>query len=326
MNQVFLLSARMHPNTGTGYETFGSDTGPYRQGVRVIYSSRDGETIDRTELAVCFSGPDGNRNADYMREASFNGVLSPQNIFKAANMLRAVTDESIQQFRDFPKLLKKELNFPDNYDAPSIPHEFAKFGQALQAASQKGGCVYCDPDTKETALERTEYALALLPPGEWLWSDEKQRYECSIFFDCDNPDAPLQAEDTCTLTFSESECTTIGPMWRFDAAGQLVAGSLPDSSQDEPSKESIPTSVPDRHHSSRHAENARAPLQGNLPRLLRWVSVIVLIAIATGALALATSIGATDRVIYLRITLSSAKPILFAIYGFVVGILIGHRR
>ncbi len=330
MSQVFLLSARMHPNTDTGYEIFGQsqNPGPKRQGVRVLYSSCDGENIDSTELAVSYLDRDGSRNADYMREASFTGSLSPRNIFKAANVLRKVTDRDIQKFGDFPTLIKKALDFADSNICPAPIESSEDFRQALQMAIQEHGCVYCDPDTKSTALERVESALVFLPPAEWSWNDSKQRYEFTIFFDCDAPDTPFNAEDVCILTFSESECPTIGPMWRFDANNHLIAGFLPDPEppQEPQSCESFPAPSPGTPRSGRHAAKEHTEKQANLPHLLRWVSVIVLIAVATAALALASSTGVTDKAIYLRISLSSAKPLLFAIYGLVVGLLIGHKH
>lgn len=324
MSQVFLLSARMHPNTATGYETFGIDNGPRRQGVRVIYSSRSGEDIDRTELAVCFLAQDGDRNADFMREASFTGFLAPQNIFKAANILHKVTDGNIQELGDLPKAIKKALNFSeDSCDSGPAPDESEDFRQALRLAAEKG-CVYCDPGTKGIALKRTESALILLPPHEWFWSEDKQCYQFSVFFDCDSPDEPLQSEDTCTLVFSETECPTVGPIWRFDESGRLISGSLPEPVQEQQPEEPISAPVVHQQRSDRHADGA--PFQPKFSRLLRWISVIVLIAVATAALALASTIHGTDKAIYLRISLSSAKPILFAIYGFVVGLLVGRRH
>lgn len=327
MSQVFLLSARMHPNTASGYEAFGPDTGPKRQGVRVIYSSHDGKSIDRTEIAVCFLAQDGNRSAAYMREASINGFFAPKNIFKAANILRKVSDSSIQQLRDFPKAIKDALDFPDdNCEIRPTVNEFEDFRLALEAAIQEQTCVYCDPGTKGSALDRTEFALTLLPPCEWSWSEEEQRYQFTVFFDCDDPDTPLQAEDICTLIFSETECTTIGPIWRFDESGQLIAGSLPDPPQKTQSEEPVSVPIPDSRHPGHRSEKNYAPFNTKFPRLLRWVSAIVLIAVATAALALASTINMTDKAIYLRISLSSAKPTLFAIYGFVVGLLIRHRH
>ena len=73
MSHIYLLSSRLH--AAKGYESIGQDSGPHRAGVRLIFHSSDGQTVEATDLAVAFMKRDGDRSALYMREIRVSGLF-----------------------------------------------------------------------------------------------------------------------------------------------------------------------------------------------------------------------------------------------------------
>ena len=319
MNYV-LLNARMH--SGAGYKVLGTDHGPKRPSVRVTYSSVDGKNVDRTDLSICFLSREGQRDAAFMREIRIDGLLQPERILAVAEELSKVPDKDAEQGRipdDIRKKIHELINseVADPIDVPDRLEDFyAAMGEALK---EKKGSVYCPTFSEPERFIRA--ALEHISPSEWLWNDNEQRYQLSVLIDKGNPDEPIDAEDTCTLMFTKSSCNTVGPSWVFDKTMHLVYGNLP-----EPKLEPKPAYAPSKQYRSRQApprarENRRKP-----SGLGGWVVTIILIAIATAGFALVSSAAVVGKVIFISVSLGSAKPILFLIYGICVGFLLGRRK
>ena len=323
-----LLNARMH--SGAGYKVLGTDHGPKRPSVRVTYSSVDGKNVDRTDLSICFLSREGQRDAAFMREIRIDGLLQPERILAVAEELSKVPDKDAEQGRipdDIRKKIHELINseVADPIDVPDRIEDFyAAMGKALK---EKKGSVYCPTFSVPERFIRA--ALEHISPSEWLWNDNEQRYQLSVLIDKGNPDEPIDAEDTCTLMFTKSSCNTVGPSWVFDKTMHLVYGNLPEPKLEkvsEPESELKPAYAPPKRHRSRQAPPQARQKRKKSSSLGGWVVTIILIAIATAGFALVSSAAVVGKVIFISVSLGSAKPILFLIYGICVGFLLGRRK
>lgn len=301
--RIYLLAARLH--SAKGYDVRGADTGPHRPGVRLIFHS-DGETVEATDLAVCFSKRDGGRDALYMREIRVGGLFPICHVSAAADLLRRVSDGDIKDGRFPDDILRQLHQLAEPEERGAAPVWLSSdLLTALKLSRQKGGCVYAAPESAEALTE------AILEQFSW-------GHEFSVFWDESDGDTPIDADDICDLNFSESTCTTRGPSWRFNADGKMVSGTIP-----EPLVETV-----EHRRLGRRARVERP--QKTQPRgfapVFRWVLTAVLLAVGAAVLALACRADWAVQPVRIVLDFTSLKPVFCLIYGLAAGWLIGRAK
>lgn len=309
MSHIYLLSSRLH--AAKGYESIGQDSGPHRAGVRLIFHSSDGQTIEATDLAVAFMKRDGDRSALYMREIRVSGLFPICHVSAAADLLRQVSDASIKDGRFPDDILRQLRQLAEPEERGASPAWLSSdLFTALNLSRQKGGCVYAAP---ESAEKLTEAVLDQFPPARW----GRGQSEFSVLWDESDADSPIDADDICDLNFTESACPTRGPSWRFAADGQLISGTLP-----EPVAE-----IAEHRRPGRRARAERPkPQPRSFVYMFRCVLTVVLLAIGAAVLALACRADWAAQPVQIILDLSSLKAVFCLIYGLIAGWLIGQAR